>query len=337
MTIFGTGRNGVRERGLQIFVDVLAEFAARVRVPGVTAVQERCGAPLAVAVRGRGGVGRGAVAAALADSGVTIATDTVGADVQVLVIAEALKPEDRSAAAVPTPTLVVLNKADLTGAGRPLDAAERIAAQVAATVGLTVVPMIAHLASVELDDDDVAALRTLVTHPADMTSTDAFVQSQHPLPATVRRQLLARLDRFGLAHAVLALADGASTATVTRQLRALSQVDRVVEHLDGLAAPIRYRRVCAAVHELQLLAARSGDRRLEVFLTSDEIVIAVMAAAVEVVQACGAAVDRGHDADAHMRRARHWRRYSRGPVDLLHQRCAADIARGSLRLLGQTR
>nr|WP_234897528.1 hypothetical protein [Mycolicibacterium vanbaalenii] len=335
--MFGTGRNGVRERGLKIFVDVLAEFAARVRVSGVTAVEERLRAPLAVAVRGRCGVGRGAVASALAGSGVTVTTDATDADVQVLVIAEALKPEDRAAAADPGPTLVVLNKADLGGAGGPLDSAERRAAEVAATVGLAVVPMIAHLAAVEFDDEQVAALRVLVANPADMTSTDAFVRSEHVLPAEVRGSLLTRLDRFGLAHAVLAVADGASTATLTQRLRVLSQVDRVLAHLDGVAAPVRYRRVCAAVQELRLLAARSGDHRLEEFLASDDVVIAVMAAAVEVVEASGTTVDRGHHADAHLRRARHWRHYGQGPVGVLHRRCAADITRGSLRLLGQQR
>jgi hypothetical protein len=55
---------------------------------------------------------------------------------------------------------------------------------------------------------------------------------------------------------------------------------------------------------------------------------------VGVVEA-GVAVDRGDDAAAHLRRAVRWRRYSRGPVDALHRSCGADIARGSLRLLGR--
>ena len=85
------------------------------------------------------------------------------------------------------------------------------------------------------------------------------------------------------------------------------------------------------------LAAQSGDKRLAAFLTTDETVLAVMAAAVDVVEAVGVAVDRGDDAAAHLRRAVHWRRYSRGPVDALHRSCGADITRGSLRLLGRTR
>lgn len=326
----------------QIFFDALAEYAAQARKPGVTAIEQRFRAPLGVAVLGRRGVGRDAVASALAGAGVTIATDAAGADVHVLVIAEALKCEERAAAeasVASAATMVVLNKADLAGGdpGGPLACAERRAAEFATTLGLPVVPMIAHLATVGLDDEDLAALRALVVTPADMTSTDAFVQSDHPVPAGLRRRLLERLDRYGLAHAVLAVADGATGATVVRQLRGLSRVDRVVERLAAVAAPVRYRRVCAAMRELRTLAAQSGDQQLDAFLVTDEIVVAVMAAAVEVVQASGCVVDRGDDADAHLRRAVHWRRCARGPVDVMHQRCATDIVRGSLRLLGRTR
>jgi len=100
---------------------------------------------------------------------------------------------------------------------------------------------------------------------------------------------------------------------------------------------VRYRRVRSALAELNSLAVQSGDERLPEFLSTDDTVLAVMAAAVDVVEAEGAAVDRGDDAAAHLRRAVHWQRYSRGPVDALHRSCGADIARGSLRLLGRTR
>ncbi|MGB3352381.1 MAG: hypothetical protein WBB00_06370 [Mycobacterium sp.] len=316
---------------------MLADFAAHAHNPGVAAVAERFRTLSRVAVLGRPGVGRKAVAAALAASGVPLADD--GADANVVVIAESLKPEERTEIADAPASMVVLNKADLTGAdpGGPMVSAERRSARFATTLGLPVVPMIAHLATVELDTDDVAALRALVVTPADMTSTDAFCVSEHPLPTEVRGRLLARLDRFGLAHAVLAVADGATGPEVGRQLRALSGVDRVVEQLAAVGAPARYRRVCSTVRELRTLAAQSGDDRVDAFLSSDEVVIAVMAAAVEVVQASGFVVDRGDEVDAHVRRAVHWRRYERGPVDHLHQRCAADITRGSLRLLGRAR
>ncbi|TFV55703.1 hypothetical protein E4P42_21655 [Mycobacterium sp. PS03-16] len=60
---------------------------------------------------------------------------------------------------------------------------------------------------------------------------------------------------------------------------------------------------------------------------------AAMSAAVDVVQAAGLTVDRGDDPAAHLRRAVRWRHYGRGPVNALHRACAADITRGSLRLL----
>jgi hypothetical protein len=93
----------------------------------------------------------------------------------------------------------------------------------------------------------------------------------------------------------------------------------------------------SAITELHSLAVQSGDERLGEFLSTDETVLAVMAAAVDVVEAAGVVVDRGDNAAAHLRRAVRWRRYSRGPVGALHRSCGADIARGSLRLLGQVR
>jgi hypothetical protein len=291
-------------------------------------------------VRGRDGVGRGCVATALAAGGVTVTADERVADVDVVVIAEVLKPEDRALLeAADRPTLTVLNKADLTGfgGGGPLVAAHRRAAEYRALTGVPTVPMVAQLATVDLDDDLVSALRALVAEPADLTSTDAFVRTEHRLPAELRRRLLDTLDRFGIAHAVLALGDGAAAAALPGLFRRLSQVDRVVAQLEATGAPVRYRRLRTAIAELQTLATQSGDDLLAEFLTTDETVIAVMAAAVDVVEAAGLAVDRGDDAAAHLRRAVHWRRYSRGPVNALHRSCGADICRGSLRLLERIR
>lgn len=295
---------------------------------------------------GRRGVGRGAVSGALASAGVALTVDEADADVQVLVVAEALKPEERARLrGLPGAgaQLVVLNKADLAGpcTDGPLAHARRRAAELAVTVGRPVVPMIAPLATVGLDDADVAALRVLVTVPADLTSTDSFVATDHQLSAEVRARLLDKLDRFGLAHAIRAIADGATGATVTRQLRALSQVDGVVEQLGTVAAPLRYRRVRCAVRELRALAAQSGDDKLNSFLISDAVVVAVMAAAVEVVAASGFTVDgeRGGDCegepDAELRRAIRWTAYAHGPVNRLHHSCAKDIVRGSLRLVAR--
>ena len=283
-------------------------------------------------------MGRDAVARALTASGVGV-TDSGSADVQVVVLAEALKAEDRQMLNADLPSVVVLNKADLSGRepGGPLASAARVAAGIAATIGRPVVPMIALLAAVELDDQLVDALRTLAVTPADMTSADAFVESEHPLPTQVRRRMLMQLDRFGLAHAVLAVAGGAAPAAVARTLRELSRTDQVVSAITAAGPQVLYRRVCAALDDLHLLAAETRDDSLASFLAGDEVVVAVMAAAVDAMEASGLRVDPGDDADAHVRRAVRWRRYAEGPLDRLHRRCAADIARGSLRLLGRAR
>jgi hypothetical protein len=326
--------------GHQIFVDALARFAERHHNPRLTPIIRHIAAPLCVAVVGRDGVGRGTVAAALAASGMTVTADATAADVHVLVIAEALKPEDRAwLAAADRPMLTVLNKADLAGLGDggPLTRAHRRAADYRALTGVPTVPMVALLTTADLDEELMSALRVLVTEPADLTSTDEFVGSSHSLRPELRRRLLATLDRFGIARAVLALAEGADGATVSAVVRQASQVDRVVEHIEAAGASVRYRRVRSAITELRSLAVQSDDDRLMQFLSTDETVLAVMAAAVDVVEAAGVEVDRGDDAAAHLRRAVHWRRYSQGPVGALHRSCGADIARGSLRLLGRLR
>lgn len=320
------------------FVDALERYADEARDPRVARIVNRLTAPIRVVVRGRDGVGRRTVASALAGAGLSVTA--AGADVGVVVVAEALKPEDRALIdEAGPPTVVVLNKADLTGfvAGGPLALAHRRAADYRAVTGVPTVLMIALLADAALDDDLLAALGALVTAPADLTSTDAFATAPHALPAEVRARLLAALDRFGIAHAVLALDSGAGAHALGSQLRKLSQVDRVLEHVRAAAAPSRYRRLQSAIAELRALAAQSGDDRLTELLCTDDAVLAAMTAAVHVVEAAGVDVDRGDHPSAHLRRAVHWRRFARGPVDSLHRACAADITRGSLRLLGRAR
>lgn len=293
-----------------------------------------------VRVRGRAGVGATTVGAALAAAGVDVTADASAADVDVVVIAEALKPEDTALiGASERPVVVVLNKADLSGfgAGGPLTVAHRRAADYRALTGVQTVPMVGLLAAVVLDDELLTALTALVHEPADLTSTDAFLQGTHPVPVAVRRRLLDALDRFGIAHAVLALGDGADPAALPGLLRRHSLLDRVVAQVDAAGAPLRYQRMRSAITELRALAAQTGDARLTEFLTGDDAVVGAMAAAVDVVEAAGVPVDPGDDPGAHLRRAVHWRRYGRGPVSALHRDCAADISRGSLRLLERTR
>jgi hypothetical protein len=294
----------------------------------------RLAAPILIAVLGRDGVGRGTVAAALAASGLAVTADTTAADVQVVVIAEAVKPEDRAFLVDDKPSVMVLNKADLTGLGGsgPLARAYQRAAECRALTGMPTVPMVALLAIADLDDELVWALRVLVTEPVDLTSTDAFVGCAHSVPPELRRRLLVTVDRFGIASALLALAEGAEVAAA---LRRASQLDRVVEHIAAAAAPVRYHRLHRAIAELRCIAVLSDDDQVAGFLSTDATVLAVMSAAVDVVEAVGVQVDRGDDAAAHLRRAVRWRHYCRGPVSALHRSCGADIARGSLRLLGQ--
>ncbi|MEZ0339053.1 hypothetical protein ACAG25_03615 [Mycobacterium sp. pV006] len=315
----------------------MADYAANTQDARVAAVHRRFDVPARVAVHGRVGVGRRTVAAALTAAGLSV-IDSEQADVTVVVVAEAGKPEDAAMVRRGVPTVVVLNKADVAGVGTggPLAVAARRAADLAATWECVVVPMSALLATATLDESLVAALQVLVTHPADMTSVDAFVAADHPLAADVRARLLATLDRFGVAHAVLAVADGVAPAAVTTRLRELSGVAAVAEAVCAAAAPARYRAVRAAVRALRLLAIAQRDAELTAFLRSDSAVLAVMAAAVDVVEAAGATVDRGDDAATHLRRAVHWQRYACGPVDRLHAACGADISRGSLRLLART-
>lgn len=279
-----------------------------------------------VSVRGREGVGRGTVAAALTAAGVPLTTpDDPDADVTVLVLAEAVKPEDTTLLVDGTPALAVLNKADLGGV-------DAVAAR--AATGVPTVPMIGVLATAELDDELLAALRLLAVDPADLTSTDAFVGHEHRLSQAVRARLLAVLDRFGITRAEQALQQGAPASSLPAVFRGLSGIDDVLGQLTATAAPVRYRRVRAALTELQ--AGAVSDGRWSEFLVADDTVIAVMAAAVDVVESAGLTVDTRDDAVGHLHRAVHWQRYSRGPVNALHRTCGADISRGSLRLLART-
>jgi hypothetical protein len=319
-----------------MFDERLEHFAKTAPTPRLFPMIDRVCRPIEVAVVGRSGVGRDTVARALRGHGVEVAVDGGAADVQVLVIAEALKPEERATATIARPTLIVLNKADLTGSrsGGALPNAHRRAAEVQRRTGLPTVAMIGLLAAVTaLDDELVDALRTLVRTPADLASVDAFSSSEHALSPGVRLRLLERLDRFGIAHAVLALADGADPTALPAHLRSLSNVDTVLGRLEAVAAPVRYRRWHAAMAEMHSLAVQLDDEGLLRLLNSDAAVLATMAAAVDVVEADGMPVDPGDHPDAHLRRAVQWRRYGRGPVDALHRSCSAAITRGSLRLL----
>lgn len=293
-----------------------------------------------VAVQGRAGVGAGTVADALAGAGVTVCeAGAQDADVDVVVIAEVLKPEDRAAVAgTDRPCVVVLNKADLSGFARggPIAVAQARADQFRTVTGIPTVPMVAHLAVAALDAELLGALAVLAETPADLGSVDRFVDGEHPVARALRRRLLDTLDVFGIAHAVLATRTYGSSAgaKLPAILRRLSRVDAVIDQVAAASAEVTYRRVCAASAELDRLAI--DDRRVAALVCSDALVLARMAAAVDVVRAAGLAVELGDDVASQQRCAVRWRNYSRGPVSLLHHGCGADIARGSLRRLART-
>ena len=310
--------------------------------PRVTGIADRIGRPVRVTVLGREGVGRGHVATALRRRGVAVATSHDG-DVCVLVVAEAVKDEDLELVrSTRRPVLIVLTKADLAGigAGGPMQVARRRADSIHRQVGIPVVPAVGLLAALvptDLDDALVAALRHFVTEPPNLTSVDAFVDDPHPVERDVRIRLLARLDRFGIAHAVLALADGCDPERLWAHLAGVGNADEVLAALEAVAAPVRYRRLRGVVIELHCLAAEFDDSALSELLVSDVAAMATMTAAVDVVTAAGLSVDRGDAAATHLDRALAWRRYGRGPVNALHRQCSADIVRGSLRLLDGVR
>ncbi len=281
--------------------------------------------PVRSAVLGRPGCGRRTVARVLRAAGVVVADPGEESDVDVYVVAETLKPEDRAALTRPArPCVAVLNKADLTGFGGegPVAAAAAHCERLRRTIGAPIYPLaaLAAVAALErgvLDDAMVDALQVLTAEPATLGSADGFLTGEHRLDRPIRERLLTELDLFGIAHAVVALRDGADRAGVAAALRRASGVDAVLAAITRAAAPARYRRLAE-----ETTAQFRGD---------DAAVAARMSAAIDVVEAAGMAVDRDDDLDAHLRRAVALRRYSRGPVSDLQRRCADDIVRGSLR------
>lgn len=286
-------------RGHAIFAERLTRFAAETDLPGLDAVVDSASDQPTACVHGRPGVGRGSVACALRSAGVAVRDD---GDVDVHVVAEVVKSEDEQALRTSErPVLLVLNKADLVTEARALCARYQL------QTGVTTVPMVAHLADVAVDDAMLTKLRTNPEH------------------------LLETLDTCGIAHVLPAVHAGADAAAVKRVLRSRSGLDGVVAALAPLQTEAAYQRVRRACGALQVIAA-AGDERVAAFLRDDATVIARMAAAVDVVEAAGIAVDPADDPRAHARRAAHWQRYRRGPVNRVFSACAADIVRGSLRL-----
>ncbi len=207
-------------------------------------------------------MGRGTVAAALAAAGVTVVDGDATADVDVVVVAEALKPEDRAMLEA-GPALVVLNKADLAGfgAGGPIAVADRRAAEYRALTGVPTVPMVGLLAAATLDDELIAALRVLTAEPADLTSTDGFLSAEHSLPAKRARATAGhprpvrhrpRRSRAAAGHGRRRAACCAAAAQPGRPRARLGW--------PRAGAEVRYRRMRSALVQLRTLAARRQAR-----------------------------------------------------------------------------
>lgn len=338
-------------QGYRLFLDELTRLAGRTGDQRVQPIAARVAQPLRVAVRGRPGAGCRTVARALTGAGLSVASSAVPAgvaDVQVYVLAEALKPEDRDAIAAVRdarrPLVVVLNKADLSGFGGagPMAAAQTRCAHFSALVGLPVVPMIGLLAAAAFDDLDEAcwlALRVLAAHPDVRTcldgSFDGFLAAELTVPIPMRLRLLEGLDLFGVALGVAAVRRGAAPAGVRALLRRASGVDAVVAQVMAAGGPPRYRRILEAVTALEAMAVT--DERIARCLAGDDMVLARMSAALDAVSALHLESEdiASEDMAALLRRAVRWQRHrsSRdcraGRVDAA---CGADIVRGSLRL-----
>jgi hypothetical protein len=335
-------------KGHAIFGARAARLADEIADPRVDAAVRGSARPLSVAVHGRRGVGRETVSRALAAAGVAVGGT---GDVDVHVVAEVIKPEDRAAIAASAsarPTVVVLNKADLLGLRSSLrTAAPAVSARTRCGLyrrltGVPTVPMVAHLAVADVDEALLDVLRTLAAEPVELGSVDEFVSTPHPLPAPTRERLLAELDLSGVAIGLLALRarPDADAAGVQRLLRRHSGVDGALSALGPAFAEAGYRRVQATVAALVALAATADAgvaSRVDDFLRADDTLLARLAAAVDVVEAAGMTVDPGDDPVAHLSRAAAWHGYRRGPVNALHRACGDDIVRGSVRLWQRTR
>ena len=307
---------------------VLTDGAATLASPVLERLAGDLDAPLLVGVRGRSGAGVRTVVRALQAAGIVVCAPDVAPEIEVRVVVETLTGEDIAALSGGRPAVVVLNKADLvgfTGAG-PMAAAVVRSRELRRRTGLPVVPLSALVAVAALDP---AGLDDCLIDGGLLDPLRSLADGPARLSARVRGLLLARLDLFGIANAVAALRSGADRMAVRAVLRRVSGVDAVCAEIDRAAAPVRYRRIRSVLDELTGMGARPGGARLADFLAGDDVVLARMAAAAEVLSVAGMPVPRAVDP---LRMAIEWQRYSAGPVSALHGSCGRDLTRGALRL-----
>jgi hypothetical protein len=284
-------------------------------------------ASVRVAVTGRAGAGRGMVRRALRYAGTVVAGPGEPADVDVYVFVETLNPDDVALlAGADRPTVAVVSKADLTcfrGEG-PLVVAATRCREFQRRTGVPTRSLAALLA--------VAAARVTAEERSLIDALRTVVADPARLAPGMRQRLLAELDLFGTAIAAAAVGRGALAPELAALLHGASGISAVLEEIDRAGAPARYRRLLGALARLADSAVGPRGARVAEFLAGDAVVLARMAAALEVVGAPATTVDPVGGCATHLRRAIHWRSYARGPVSALHRRCCVDISRGALRL-----
>jgi hypothetical protein len=221
--------------------------------------------------------------------------------------------------------VAVLNKADLTcfrGDGPMAVAAQRCRDWERRT-GVPTRPLAALLAVAALpgglDQSLIDALGTVTVEPM-------------RLQPAIGRRLLAELDLYGIAVAATAVSDGADAVMLAGVLRSVSGITAVLDEIERVSAPIRYRSLVGALTGLAEHPVGPRGARAAQFLASDAVVLARMAAAIEVVAVSERAGGDSDECAAQLRRAIYWQHYARGPVSALHRACGSDIARGALRL-----
>ena len=149
--------------------------------------------------------------------------------------------------------------------------------------------------------------------PAALASADGFLTGEHRLAGRSAAALLDTLDLFGIAHAVVALRDGADPRAGAAVLRRVSGVDAVVGKVTRSAPRCATSGAATPARTWRRWPSRDDDRRE--FLSRDDTVVAADVGRDRRRRGCrDGGRSRCDDADAHLRRAVAWQRYWRGPV-----------------------
>lgn len=214
------------------------------------------------------------------------------------------------------------------GVGRRTVARALHGAGVSVTAEGDTAEVICHVLAEAVKPEDVAAVAAAASRPVLVVVNKADVRGGAD-PAAVTARLGAPAVPMSAIFAVAAC-DGRIEAGARTVLRALSGVDAVAGRLAAAGAVVRYRRVLDAVARLEAASVGGGPvaARVAAFLTADATVAARMAAATDVLRAARIDCVPGEP----LAQAVRWRRCRTAPLSVVHRGCAADIARGALRL-----